>query len=468
MLRKKIERITTSVFLILLFLFPAISWCKTSTSTGQPRIITYHYDQQTFDPPDYKRSLKVGDLVSLKVVGINPIRRAVEIKINQTTFTELYQVPALISQNLLPQSDTQTNKDKAEKAKQSAPAGIASGAGSASRMIHFIDGIKKFNQDADRLQLFDRFAVKLRDIALLNERPQDVKANGVQAAGTFCQSPDVACAPNRDSLLAKRDELGNSLRVDFASLKEDFAVLKAQGVLNDDLTELFDNAQQRNKALEDSQEQREIQFRTSLKIFDADFGTVTSPPVQATGDQIDIILKAPLSTDAAKLETASQSGAENSSDPLLSLPVIGSLRPSFSTGIFFTGLTSPTFFKKADDMTAQVNEKDRFTTALGAMVHTPALYCAEHPDLSLHLSLGVALKDNNPIYVLGPSLIIGRRQRTVITAGLAGGQVDRLSGLKLGDKVTGDQPTTVKVFRTNFFFALTYNFGTATAPDEQK
>jgi len=254
----------------------------------------------------------------------------------------------------------------------------------------------------------------------------------------------------------------------------------AKKLVTPEIAGLFAKAQKRHDALTSSRAQRDLQFASAMSVYanvlDPDFGCLLFGPVAATGDEIEITIETPLAADAANFtlspapeKTATGGGAGSkkpapaaapSSQAALIIPVVGNHRPSFSTGIFFTGLVNPTFFRDSNGFVRQ--HEDSFTPALGAMVHTPLWFPC--PDYSFQLSLGVALKDSNPLYLLGPSVIIGRHQRTVITAALAGGQVSRLSnGIRPGDMVPATtQLTTDKVFRYGFLLGLTYNFGAAT------
>jgi len=425
--------------------------------------------------------------VAFRIMGINPYRHTVTVKINQVNFESLFKPPALISSQLLPKAESANTKEmltNGEKGKQTTLGFDAK----ANPENVLWQKLSSFSKAADKLVRFDSLAAELRMWALLEDDLGTLKKAVNDSAGRLCKESEPPCDPSPVGLLRARDQIAFEVESQFNAVLEARASLQGQKLTRDvekvsDVEKVFEVEKQRYKELADTKIQRDQQFQKTVglyaKILEPGFGTLSFGPVAATGDQVEIVADTSLSAEAAEIKLTSAAGgqgggevekksATSSTDPLLVIPVLGRHRPSFSTGVFFTGLVSPTFFKDENKL-AQRNETDRFTTALGAMVHTPVFYWFRYPDYSVHMSLGVALKDNNPIYVLGPSLIIGRRQRSVLTVGLAGGQVNRLSGIKLGGMVTGDQPSTVKVFRTNFFFALTYNFdSTSSASTDTK
>jgi hypothetical protein len=524
----------------------------------QPRVIRYSYPSGDLTVEGGGRPgarLKPDDPIAVRVCCVNPYRHAVNVKIDQTTFEELYKPPSQVTSGLLPSEQpaadknktTQTKAERAAKnlARPAAHEAVPPAPPDLPTML------KDFNDDADRLVRIDEFATSQRVRVLQIEDPAKLKA--ASAAAAFAagnqaidpDDPDAArkhqsctsadCPP--EALIQLRAELAAHLESDFADLTAVYerekaadadrakkvaqlesdaqskldlagkirtprslhqrlmreaadaqrkaatekAKADAEKLVTPALDDLYAKAVKRHEAFAASRSQRDLQFASAMSAYanvrDQDFGCLLFGPVAATGDEVEITVETPLAGEAANFTlspeaapAAAGAGAGSKkpeankvaavSQPALIIPVIGSHRPSFSTGIFFTGLVNPTFFKDKDNKARQ-NNTDRFVPALGAMVHTPLFFPCP-PEISFQLSLGVALKDSTPLYLLGPSVIVGRRQRTVITAAIAGGQVNRLSGLKLGDPVTDAQPKTEKVFRYGFLLGLTYNFGPTT------
>jgi hypothetical protein len=338
------------------------------------------------------------------------------------------------------------------------------------------------------MQLRARLAEDIEaDFAELTDGIQKAKAADANRAKDVAKAQKDAddaqlladhCKGSRSELARLRGE-ADKARQKAAKAKADAEAAK---LVTDQVTAEFAKAEKRHEALGTSKAARDLQFASAMSVYqnvlDDDFGCLLFGPVASTGDQVEITVETPLAPEAANFTLSpepakSASGGAGSkkatgakppaSQAALIIPVLGRHRPSFSTGIFFTGLVNPTFFKDKDGKAA-MNQKDKFTPALGAMVHTPLVYWHKYTDFSLHLRLGVALRDGNPIYALGPSLIIGRRQRTVLTAAVAGGQVNQLSGSdRLGQPVVDTQPKTDKVFRYGLLVGITYNFGATPA-----
>jgi hypothetical protein len=455
------------------------------TCTGYERIVVLHFKDSTLSREDCPAcapdaALRPEEPVAFKIQGINPFRHTVTVKINQVSFDALLKPPSLISGQLMP-SDTeaksamaQKGAERAQKIKAAKDKGVGAPAESSEDKLW--GKLTSFSDAVDKLTLFDNFAAQLRLWALLRDDIHSLQDSSRGSADTLCQEidrlsggPPQQCETTPAGLMREYAKINFEVEQRYREMIEARAELKEQNLpagRTKDVEDVYALEEQRYKSFTDSKNQRDQQLNRAVglfaKIFEDGFGDLYFGPVAATGDQVEIVVDISLSPEAAGLKLTSSSDDKPSgdvkekasttpADPLLVIPVLGRHRPSFSTGIFFTGLVD----KKAQD-----NQTDRFSTALGAMVHTPASFWWRHPDFSLHLSLGVALKDNNPIYVLGPSVIVGRQQRTVFTVGLAGGQVSRSSG---SATTTNTQATPAKVFRTSFFFALSYNFGATTS-----
>lgn len=63
-------------------------------------------------------------------------------------------------------------------------------------------------------------------------------------------------------------------------------------------------------------------------------------------------------------------------------------------------------------------------------------------------------------YFLGPSLIMGKSQRVVLTTGVMGGQVNRISsGYNVGDALEGETVPTRSGYELGAFFGVSFNIG---------
>jgi hypothetical protein len=427
------------------------------------------YDYETGKLSSSSASCAPGDPIApnftmqVKVKNVNLFRRQVNVKIDQKEFTGLLTVPALIKDNLTSAAQpTQNEQQQTQKAATEATAAISGGSSTPSPKMRFTAALQQFNNAVSAVLQAVNLESKLRGIVLLNERPATVKNLSeaeVPVAFTTLRSLLPKSGPVPSTQIGQLyAELQQGAEREFSALETLAALPQIQQ--DDKLTSLFKSASERFAKLQAGREvqDRRIQAATAIyaAIEDGSFQEMTSKPVAATKDEVQVFIDTPLTPAAKELSAAETAAA--STDPMVIIPVYGHLRPTFSTGLFFTDLTNPTFFKNAEGK-AEKNEEDDFSTAgVGALVHTPLPF-SKSPNFTWAFSFGLAIKDSNPVYFAGPSFIIGRSQRTVISLGWAGAQVNRLTGLKLGDPVTADQPTAAKVFRSGAFVGISYNFG---------
>jgi hypothetical protein len=501
--------------------------------THQPRVICFDYASGALTwegcsthRPDFR--LFWNDPVEVRVSRVNPYRHSVTVTIAEQTFQEIYTAPALVSSDLLPGKTSPSDKasgsaaladsntaTKAEKEKQSTEHGQSSS--SAEKATPAGDKCKTllkllvFNSQADRLADFETFVADERARTLQIEDPTELtkqsqtaalakataataKFTDLEAANSSSECPipvpsSVSPPPSKaeditpEYLIDLRTRLAAAEETAFADLGTAYGTAKKSGGADADLGELYAKAQKRHDSITSSQSQRDQQFASTMSVYanllDPGFGCVLFGPVASTGDEVDVTLDTQLKAEAANFTltptpTATGSGTKKApaataaaAQVALVIPVIRHYAPSFSTGIVFTNLVDPTFSVTSSG-TVVKKKPDQFLPALGAMINTPLAFPS--PDLTIQWSLGVALKNSNPLYVTGPSVIIGRRQRTVVTAGLAGSQVTEVSG-----PVSGSTVPTQKAFRLGWFVGLSYNFGptstsapAATTPSPKK
>jgi hypothetical protein len=510
----------TVVILAVLSLSTSVAATGQAKCSNAPRVLSY--DRATGVTrwencdKDANTLLHPGDSILVQVVNVNPFRRTVNISIQQTTYAELYEVPSVLNDNLI--KPTVEDKTQAASAKQAGQKPNAAGAGQDPAHLLALS-LDKFQTDYEKLATIDEFPSKLQHMILESDQPSVVVTSVLSLAQAM--DPSLAKkAPTETDLTTIRDKQESLVDNDRASFEAD--ALRVQGTLDPAIKVLLDSERQRFAAIGNTRAQRRQDYLAALaaytQVTDPRFGIVRPNESQAIGetvDEISISVSLPLTAAAAKFdqqaatagsppaapETAggtsltaagtapgrsdtgtamgapakaakdkkigdvsakvakasTDSSSSDADQATLLIPVWARFRISFSTGAFFSGLTSPTFFKDAAG-DARSGSADKFSTALGALVHT-SLWAWNNSNVTFAWTLGVALKDSSPLYVLGPSFILGRRQRTVVSLGVAGGQVTRLSGISVGDPVTGDQVPTAKVFRYSFFFGLSYNFG---------
>ena len=185
----------------------------------------------------------------------------------------------------------------------------------------------------------------------------------------------------------------------------------------------------------------------------ADYMQVEQGGFQASGDQVDITVTTVL---------LKEDGTDEKDESTLtrSVDVTSGSKIDFSTGPIFAGLDDFKYTAVPDvgsnPQTYHVDtaniSRENGSVALAGMAH---FYFRNTADYRMGLTFAVAAKDK-PIYGIGFSLLLGRQQRFVITAGLAFGKVTRLDG-----PGTGLSSTTVPthdVYISRPFVGLSYQF----------
>lgn len=145
------------------------------------------------------------------------------------------------------------------------------------------------------------------------------------------------------------------------------------------------------------------------------------------------------------------------------VPVRGGMKIDFSSGVFFTGLTDESYVtREVTDgggnmrrIVQRGGEEDDFSATVGALAHV------HRRGFPVAASFGVGTSGSRFNYYVGPSLLLGREQRWVLTAGLTGSNVKRLAGgLRVGDtfQPENDNIPTESRFRYGFFVGFSFNF----------
>ncbi len=174
----------------------------------------------------------------------------------------------------------------------------------------------------------------------------------------------------------------------------------------------------------------------------------------------------------------------NGSDSPIRVNVSGGLKIDGSGGLFITSLIDhnfknvaetyqdTTFFTTADfqttDSITAISEESRnrierddngtFDISAGALVH---FYIRNGRTVNFGVSLGATINTQQTLrYLLGASLLVGRKQRVSLSGGAAFGKVKRLAtGLQEGQIYAGDASTAFReVNEIGYFFGLSYNF----------
>jgi hypothetical protein len=143
------------------------------------------------------------------------------------------------------------------------------------------------------------------------------------------------------------------------------------------------------------------------------------------------------------------------------LRVKGGWRLDFSAGVGIGQMPNEEFALVDSGAVLHVVEERSTALSVGAMglAHFRYRSCG---DVTFGVSAGIMYDDSKRLrYLLGGSLMLGHRQRIVLSGGAALGKVQLLSGTQ-ADKTTlnpGTKLLYVDRFRVGGFFGLSYNFG---------
>lgn len=160
-------------------------------------------------------------------------------------------------------------------------------------------------------------------------------------------------------------------------------------------------------------------------------------------------------TDSARI-----GGATTRKLNAIRVPVYGGLKVNASVGLSFAG-----FFERPQDYFVQNglivgDDLDPFLPIVTSFVH---FYPQSKRTVSVggSFGLGVGIGGDNAglqNYFFGPSLIMGKGQRIVLSSGLMGGKVERLSqGLQIGDAYDQTVIPTKSIYELGFFLGISFN-----------
>jgi hypothetical protein len=276
---------------------------------------------------------------------------------------------------------------------------------------NFLEGVKNYETDANRL------AAKAREVTFI--------------AGTLqqLQLPEQSFR-ELDNTLVSIDVRIDELQTKVAELNE-----KAPALLEESLEELATTRYL-------YEELKDHKFERQLTVYpEGDVTTlhITLTPKGEQNQNLQVLTASPI-----KVNT------------------FGGLQINASVGISFASyFDAPKDYLVLDGKLFG-DELDAFAPIVTSYVH---FYGQSKGNVSLAgtLGLGLGLSGNGggaglSNYFLGPSLIIGKGQRIVLTSGLMGGKADRLArGLSEGD-VYSEQTIPLKsVYELGFFVGVSFN-----------
>lgn len=158
-------------------------------------------------------------------------------------------------------------------------------------------------------------------------------------------------------------------------------------------------------------------------------------------------------------ESAEATVGETVTEYPCTLRVTGGLKVDFSAGVGLAFMPDAAYVLKDLDTALQVTREPSSSPNIGALALVHFSY-QTGASLTGGLSAGVMYDDSKRLrYLLGGSLLIGRRQRIAVSGGVAVGKVQLLSNTQQEDQLLppGSELNYVERFRVGGFFGLSYN-----------
>ena len=196
-----------------------------------------------------------------------------------------------------------------------------------------------------------------------------------------------------------------------------------------------------------------------LALMDNSFSKTYRQPASGDRMELQVIL--------TPIDSVNVPGAATQTLAPIEVSVYGGLRVNAGIGLGFGQFfrAPQAFFVR--DSVIQSSGRDEFMPFLTSFIH---FYSPSRSAATLGGSFGVGIPlggSSGPslesiTFFLGPSLILGRSQRIVLSAGLMGGKVGKLSnGFNTGDRfeLSPDFLQTESVYRLGYSLGLSFNLG---------
>lgn len=266
---------------------------------------------------------------------------------------------------------------------------------------------------------------------------------------------DVAALHSIAQVLEDMEQEGSSASVGRLVVQSNAVVATA----DENLATFEDNAEQLDAQTENIQG-LDIQALADLRIhylsiMENDFQKTFRHT--ATGDVLDLQLT------FTPIDSVNHTGLTSRTVQPVAVKVYGGMQVNASVGLGFGQFFErPQTYYVRDSIIRQ-QETDAFTPYLSSFVH---FYPQSRGEVSVGGTFGVGLPIGSGssldamTFFLGPSLIVGRGQRIVLSAGLIGGRVEQLAnGYAAGDRldIAAEFLPTASVYRLGYSVGLSFN-----------
>lgn len=140
------------------------------------------------------------------------------------------------------------------------------------------------------------------------------------------------------------------------------------------------------------------------------------------------------------------------------------LKLGFSSGFIFNNIIEDTYFLKARDTISNSiirENQDNADITIGALAHLHYQF-SSFTSAGISLGLGISPFDGETRYLMGGSILLGKKKQVVISAGAAMSRISVLSGAVSEDDQglyipIGQEIPTFKKTQWGYFIGLTYN-----------
>lgn len=188
-----------------------------------------------------------------------------------------------------------------------------------------------------------------------------------------------------------------------------------------------------------------------------DIFTYRFPPIQAEDDQLKIKI------DISKKGPDGSVTGEQYKQLTQTVKVSSGWKISAGLGLAFSVLQDQTYSYSVIDDAITADELDDFTPALASFAH---IYKQTPRDLNFGLSFGMGIPlfteggGQSAAFFLGPTVLLGTRQKFLISAGFTGARVNRLAGgYAIGDTFVNSSNTLPmnNKYELGYFIGISYD-----------
>ena len=198
------------------------------------------------------------------------------------------------------------------------------------------------------------------------------------------------------------------------------------------------------------------QFRRVLEEIQSDIFVYKFPPVQAGGDVMNVKIDIKIKDEDQTYDHYKTLHQQ--------IPVNGGWKITAGIGLAFGVLQDQSFQYSTLNGRIVSSENDEFTPFITSFAH---IYKRSTKSINIGGSFGVGypLSDGGGVssvaFFLGPTVVIGRRQKFLLSGGVMGAKVNRIgSGLQVGDSFDtsmGNQIPLTSKYEMGFYLSISYD-----------